>query len=203
MTDCIYNFLVVDDHPIFRQGLVTLICSNPKYNVSAEAGSVTEAMDCLEKNIPDIALVDISLGEQNGMDLVLHIKNNYPNVYVLVISMHDELLYVERVLEVGARGYIMKQEASSRILTAIETVLSGKIYVSDVMKNRLLESVFDHQKENQSFMNLKGLSNREFAVLQYIGQGYSVSEISQVLNLSVKTVNTYRDHIKEKLNYRV
>ncbi len=192
------TFLVVDDHPVFRQGLVALIGSEERYKVCAEAGSMSEALAALEKAVPDIALVDISLVGQNGLDLVKTLKAAHPQVLVLIISIHDEVLYAERALKAGARGYVMKQEAASVMLDAIKTVLSGKIYVSAAMRDRLLETVFSRREEAEA-PSVDRLSDRELEVLELIGQGYGAAEIAKGLNLSVKTVNAYRDHIKEKL----
>ncbi|MBN1649097.1 MAG: response regulator transcription factor [Spirochaetales bacterium] len=195
------KFLVVDDHPVFRQGLVTLLESNKNYQVSGEAGTVEEAFDCISGVIPDIMLVDISLSHQNGLDLVRSLKVSHPDIPVLIISMHDELIYAERSLKAGARGFVMKQEASSVMLKAIATVLAGKIYLSDTMHERMLETIFS-QKEENHIQLIERLSERELEVLEYIGQGYGIKEISNILNLSVKTVNTYRDHIKEKMQLK-
>ena len=192
------TFLVVDDHPVFRQGLVALVRSDERYEVSAEAGTVGEALEALERASPDIALVDISLVGQNGLDLVHTIKSTFPQVLVLIISMHDEVVYAERALKAGARGYVMKQEAASVMLDAIKTVLSGKIYVSAAMRDRLLETMFNRSPEGEA-PSVERLSDRELEVLDLIGQGYGSADVAKVLNLSVKTVNTYRDHIKEKL----
>ena len=192
------NFLVVDDHPVFRQGLIVLIESNETYKVTGQAGSVQEALELLDSNCPDIVLVDISLPDQNGLDLVRSIKGKNPGIPILIISMHDELIYAERALKSGASGYIMKQEASTVMLDAIETVLDGRVYVSSVMNERLLKTIFTNKDEKDTHP-IERLSERELEVLEYIGQGYGASEISEILNLSVKTVNTYRDHIKDKL----
>jgi DNA-binding NarL/FixJ family response regulator len=192
------TFLVVDDHPIFRQGLVELIRSETRYAVSAEAGSAAEAMQALSRFVPDMALVDISLADQHGLDLVKAMKTAHSGILVLIISMHDEAVYAERALRAGARGYVMKQEAASVMLDAIRTVLSGKIYVSAAMRDRLLETMFS-QREEAEAQSVERLSDRELEVLERIGQGYGAAEIARVLNLSVKTVNAYRDHIKEKL----
>jgi DNA-binding NarL/FixJ family response regulator len=192
------TFLVVDDHPVFRQGLVALIRSNDRFEVSGEAGSAEEALDALNRAVPDIALVDISLVGQNGLDLVRTLKARHPAMLILIISMHDEVVYAERALKAGARGYVMKQEAASVMLDAITTVLSGKIYVSAVMRDRLLETMFSRREENET-PSVERLSDRELEVLERIGQGYGAAEIARMLNLSVKTVNAYRDHIKEKL----
>ena len=192
------TFLVVDDHPVFRQGLVALVGSNERYRICAEAGTVAEALEALDRASPDIALVDISLVSQNGLDLVRTIKATFPQVLVLIISMHDEVIYAERALKAGARGYVMKQEAASVMLDAINTVLSGKIYVSAAMRDRLLETMFNRSGEAE-VSAVERLSDRELEVLDLIGQGYGTADVAKVLNLSVKTVNTYRDHIKEKL----
>jgi len=192
------TFLVVDDHPVFRQGLVALIQSVPRYQVCGEAGSSAEAMEILGRVIPDIALVDISLGGPGGLDLVKSIKVSHPQLLILIISMHDEVVYAERALKAGARGYVMKQEIASVMLDAIRTVLSGKIYVSVAMRDRLLETVFSRRDEADA-PSVERLSDRELEVLELIGQGYGAAEIAKLLSLSVKTVNAYRDHIKEKL----
>jgi len=192
------TFLVVDDHPVFRQGLVALIKSSERYVVSAEAGSAAEALEALQRAVPDIALVDISLVGQNGLDLVRTLKASHPSMLILIISMHDEVVYAERALKAGARGYVMKQEAASVMLDAIRTVLSGKIYVSSAMRDRLLETMFNRREETEA-PSVERLSDRELEVLERIGQGYGAAEIARMLNLSVKTVNAYRDHIKEKL----
>jgi DNA-binding NarL/FixJ family response regulator len=192
------TFLVVDDHPVFRQGLVALIRSNERYRVCAEAGTAAESLSALAVGVPDIALIDISLVGQSGLDLVKTLKAAHPEVIVLIISMHDEVVYAERALKAGARGYVMKQEAASVMLDAIETVLSGKIYVSAVMRDRLLETMFTRREETET-PSVERLSDRELQVLELIGQGYGAAEMAKVMNLSVKTVNAYRDHIKEKL----
>ncbi len=192
------TFLVVDDHPVFRQGLVALIRSDERYEVCAETGTAAETLAALERAVPDIALVDISLVGQSGLDLVKTLKAAHPEILVLIISMHDEVVYAERALKAGARGYVMKQEAASVMLDAIATVLSGKIYVSAAMRDRLLETMFRPREEAEA-PSVERLSDRELEVLELIGQGYGAAEIAAMLHLSVKTVNAYRDHIKEKL----
>lgn len=193
------TFLVVDDHPIFRQGLVAVIQSNPRYQVCAEAGSVGEALSALDKKVPDVALVDISLVGQSGLDLLKIIRAQYPEVKVLMISIHDEAIYAERALKAQARGYVMKQEAGTVMLEAIKTILAGKIYVSQAMRDRLLEGMFSSPETADTSM-VERLSDRELEVLEHIGRGYGASEIANLLNLSVKTVNVHQDHIKKKLS---
>src|SRR5512146_1201693 len=172
------TFLVVDDHPVFRQGLVALIQSDERYRVCAEAGSSEEALATLDKAIPDIALVDISLTGQSGLDLVRRLKSAHPQVLILIISMHDEAVYAARALKSGARGYVMKQEAASVMLEAIATVLSGKIYVSTAMRDRLLETMFSDSVETGP-ATVERLSDRELEVLEMIGQGYGAAEIAK------------------------
>jgi DNA-binding NarL/FixJ family response regulator len=184
------SFLVVDDHPVFRQGLVALVQSDERYKVCAEAGSEAEALATLEQSVPDVALVDISLVGKNGLDLVRTLKAAHPDMLILIISMHDEVVYAKRALKAGARGYVMKQETTSVMLDAIKTVLSGKIYVSAAMRDRLLESVFTKQREGE-MPSVERLSDRELEVLDLIGQGYGAADIAKLLNLSVKTVNAY------------
>lgn len=191
------EFLVIDDHPIFLQGLVALLESEPRYTVVAQAGNAEDALAKLRDTTVDIILLDMSLGDSNGINLIRKFKYLKPTIPVLVISMHDELIYAERVLKAGASGYIMKQEAWAVTLEAIRNVLNGRIHVSPAINQRLLTKMYN-QKEEALPEEL--LSDREFEVLEYMGQGYGTSEISEILNLSVKTVSTYRDHIKEKLN---
>ena len=191
------EFLVIDDHPIFLQGLVAFLESEPRYKVAAQAQSAEAALTKLQEISVDIILLDMSLGDSNGIDLIRKIKHMKPTIPILVISMHDELIYAERVLKAGANGYIMKQEAWAVTLEAIRNVLSGRIHVSPKINQRLLTKMYS-QKEEALPEEL--LSDREFEVLEYMGQGYGTSEISDFLNLSVKTVSTYRDHIKEKLH---
>jgi len=193
------SFLVLDDHPVFRQGLGALIRSDERYEVFAEVGTPEEALKALERGVPDIALVDISLVGHNGLDLVKTLKSAHPEMLILIISMHDEVVYAERALKAGARGYVMKQEAASVVQDAIKTVLSGKIYVSAAMRDRLLETMFN-RRESVETDSVERLSDRELEVLDLIGQGYGAAETARALNLSVKTVNAYREHIKDKLH---
>jgi DNA-binding NarL/FixJ family response regulator len=193
-----YRFLVVDDHPVFRQGLVALIESVPEYEVAVEAGSAEEALAKLESAAPDIALVDISLVRKSGLDLASSIHAAHREVKVLIVSMHDEIIYAARALKAGAQGYVMKQEPASVMLEAIRTVLAGEIYLSGAMRERLVESA-DDQEDTTELVSVDRLTNRELEVLELTGQGYGAGEIAERLNLSVRTVNAHRDHLKEKL----
>lgn len=193
------RFLVVDDHPIFRQGVVAVIQSVPQYKVCAEAGTVSEAEEALARSPPDLALIDISLAGKSGLDLVKTIRNGYPAVKSLILSIHDEATYAERALKAQARGYVMKQEAGSVLLEAIRTVLAGKIYLSPAIRDRMIESRFVLREVQDSSM-VDRLSDRELEILQHLGRGYGASEIAAMLNLSVKTVGVHQDHLKKKLS---
>lgn len=192
------DFLVVDDHPIFRQGLVALIQSEKNYHVAAEAGSVPEALHLLETHHFAMALVDITLGDRSGLDLVKAIRSSYPQVQCLIISIHDEKVYAERALKAQARGYVMKQEAGPVILDAIRTILAGKIYVSPALRERFIESRFGLRTEETAPLEER-LSDRELEVLGLLGRGSGATEIAGVLGISVKTVNVHQDHLKKKL----
>lgn len=192
---------IVDDHAILREGLSHLINSEEDLLVSGEADNVTDAFHAVSECKPDIAIVDISLGDGSGIRLIENLTYSNPGILVLVLSMHDEATYAERCLKAGARGYIMKQESSRELLSAIRTVLNGDIYVSDKLNVQLL-----HKFARNRFEGLdapaKPLSNRELEVYQLIGQGLKKHEIAERLNLSVKTVETYIDHIKIKLQLK-
>ena len=191
------SFIVVDDHPLFRHGMADLIVQELRLEAAGEAGSIPEALDLLAKAKPDLAIVDISLQGKNGLDLVRTIKADHPAVAVLVVSMHEESLYGERSLSAGARGYVMKHEAPAAILAAVRTVLEGKVAVSDALRERMLAGLVGGKRDGDP---VQRLSDRELEVFRLIGRGCGAAEIAETLSLSVKTVNAYRDHIKEKLN---
>ncbi len=192
------TFLVVDDHPVFRQGLAMLIRKNPLYQDCREAGSVEEALSVAQQSEPDMALIDISLHDKNGFDLVQSFKSLYPDMLQLVISMYDEAVYASSALKAGAKGYVMKHEAASVILDAIQTVLDGRVYLSAAMRERFIDSMFS-QGQKTEILPIDQLSVREVEVMVMIGQGYGASEIADLLNISVKTVNVHRDKLKYKL----
>ncbi|WP_320123465.1 response regulator transcription factor [uncultured Sphaerochaeta sp.] len=193
------RFLIVDDHPLFRQGLVSVIENVRTYQVQAQATTITEALTLLDTIEVDVALVDISLQQENGLELVKTLKASKPEVLSIVVSMYDELIYASSALKAGARGYVMKQEAASSLLKAIETVLKGKVYLSNDMRERMLDTML-LQESSQEIDPVELLSLREMEVLRLLGQGFGVSEIGKTLNLSVKTINVYRDNIRHKLS---
>ena len=193
-----YRFMVVDDHPIFRHGVIALIQSEPRYVVVAEVGTVPEAIEALTREIPDMALIDLSLGGQSGLDLLRIFRDQYPTVRTLIVSIHDEAVYADRALKAGARGYLMKQAAATVLKDAVRTILAGKIWVSPQFQNRLLEAYCQPRPESdRSLVSL--LTDREIEVLEYLGQGYGAKEIAGRMNLSVKTIGVHQDHIKKKL----
>jgi DNA-binding NarL/FixJ family response regulator len=190
--------LIVDDHPLFRQGITQFINREADLGVIGEAESSDQALQAIQDLKPDMLTLDISLKDSNGIDLIKSIKAQYEELPILVLSMHDETLYAERVLRAGAKGYIMKQEATKNVMVAIRRVLEGKIYLSDTMSEKMLEKQLNGVPENTSSVGT--LSDRELEVFQAIGEGQSTSHIAKNLHLSVKTVETYRANIKNKLN---
>jgi DNA-binding NarL/FixJ family response regulator len=192
------RILIVDDHPILRKGLSMLINQEADLMVDGEAEDARKAMELIEGMKPDMVIVDISLPGIDGIELLKMVKLRYPDLPALVVSMHDEALFAERALRAGARGYIMKQEAAENVLTGIRRVLGGEIFVSNRITTRIVEKFFDSRP---GAMNspLDFLSDREFTVFQLIGQGFGTRQIADKLHLSVKTVESYRSHIKEKL----
>ena len=192
------NILIVDDHPMMRNGLAQLINNDPEFKVTAEADTAGQALDLVTRQKFDLALLDISLPDKNGLELIKDFKSLKPELPILVVSMHDEIIYAERVLRAGARGYIMKQEGGQKFLEAIRQVLSGQVFVSNHMSARILEIFSGHLNEKPS-SPVQKLSDREFEVFQMIGQGTGTRTIAEQLHLSIKTVEVHRANIKEKL----
>ncbi len=192
------RILIVDDHPMMRQGLAQLIGAEPDLVVCGEAEDAGGALDAIGALNPDLVLADISLPGKNGLELIKDFQAMQPGLPVLVISMHDESLYAERVLRAGGRGYIMKQEGGKKLMQAIRQVLEGKIYVSDKMSAEILET-FSGRRTGGESSPVEKLTDREFEVFQLIGQGQGTREIAEKLHLSVKTVDVHRANIKAKL----
>jgi DNA-binding NarL/FixJ family response regulator len=195
------KILVVDDHPVFRKGLAQLIDEEADLQVVGEAESVSQAMDMVAARQVDLAIVDITLKDRSGLDLIEFLRQNYSHIPILVISMHDESLYAERVLRAGALGYITKQEMTADVVVAVRQVLWGKRYLSARMVDAILGKIVSGQGgDEDNPVNL--LSNRELEVFQLIGQGFRRGEIADMLNLSVKTIGTYRESIKKKIQIK-
>jgi DNA-binding NarL/FixJ family response regulator len=193
------KILIVDDHPIVRQGLAELINHEDDFTVCGQAEDAHQAMQNIKALRPDMVVVDISLKETSGMELIKDIKAQYPDVAVLALSMHDESLYAERALRAGAKGYIMKAEATEKVVTAIRKVMSGQIYVSDRMAAKMVRKLVSSEPDVGASA-IEHLSDRELEVFHLIGHGYGTRQIAERLHLSIKTIETYRAHIKEKLN---
>jgi DNA-binding NarL/FixJ family response regulator len=181
-----------------REGLAQLIANEPAWAVCGEAGDAHEALDKVAALTPDLLLTDISLPAKSGLELIKDIQAMHPGVLILVLSMHDESLYVERVLRAGARGYVMKQEGGKKIAQAIRDVLDGKISVSEKMSAKILE-IFSGRRDEAAGSPVEKLTDREFEVLQLIGQGLDTKQLAEKLCLSTKTVEAHRANIKTKL----
>jgi DNA-binding NarL/FixJ family response regulator len=191
--------MVVDDHPVVRRGLAYLINQEGDLIVCGEAEDAHEALAQVQKQRPDLAIVDLVLKQSSGIDLVKELKRRYPKLPVLVISMHEESLYAERALRAGAKGYIMKHEVDEVIMNAIRRVLKGEIYVSSAVSERILQS-FTQASAQHSGASVQSLSDRELEVFHLIGRGVKTREIAERLHVSTKTVETYRARIKLKLH---
>jgi DNA-binding NarL/FixJ family response regulator len=192
---------VVDDHPIVRQGLALLINQETDLTVCGEAEEMYSALSAIQAVRPDILIVDISLNGPDGLELLKHIRLGAPRLPVLILSMHDESIYAERALRAGANGYIMKQEATEKVLVALRRILSGEIYVSDRIANSMLRHYVRGVNPSEH-SSISDLTDRELEVFRLIGEGHGTRQIAETLHLSVKTVESYQAHIKEKLSLR-
>jgi len=192
--------LLVDDHPIVRQGLTQLINQEADLAVCAQAEDGYGALHAIAIYRPDIVILDISLNGPDGLAVLKDIRMSYATLPVLVLSMHDESLYAERVLRAGASGYIMKQEATERVLEAIRRIRGGEVYVSDRIAKRLLRQMVSSPADGKS--PIEALTDRELAVFRLIGKGRGTREIADDLHVSVKTVESYQAHIKEKMGLK-
>lgn len=194
------RILIVDDHPIVRSGIRQLIEADPSLEVCCESDGNEAALHLVKSHQPNLVIVDLSLSDGNGMKLVRAVRDIAPDVVILVLSMHDELLFAERALRAGAHGYIMKHEAIDGLLRAIREVLAGRIFVSDRIAQRILEQMV-HQGGAPG-ARLENLTDRELEVFELTGRGLSASAIAEALGVSLKTVDTYRAHIKAKLDLK-
>jgi DNA-binding NarL/FixJ family response regulator len=192
------HICLVDDHPLVREQLKTLLEREPDLAVCGEAAEGPAALDLIGKQKPDLVILDISLKRSHGLELLKGIKLRHPETQVLVLSMHDEALYAERALRAGARGYITKEEAPEQVLSAVRTVLSGEIYLSHQMANRMMQKVAGGRK-NPTASPAEILTDRELQVFEMIGRGMGTREIADEMRVGIKTVESYRARIKEKL----
>ncbi len=191
--------LIVDDHPVVRDGLVTIINHEQDFNVCGQADDAPEALKAIAELKPDVAVVDISLKSSDGIELTKSIKARYPKLFVIVLSLHDESIYAERALRAGARAYLMKEAVSENIVKAIRVVLSSEIYVSDKISRKLLHRIAG-DKAGTAKTPIDTLSDRELEIFRLIGEGYKASQMAKRLHLSIKTIETYRARVKQKLD---
>jgi DNA-binding NarL/FixJ family response regulator len=196
-----HRVLLIDDHPILRKGLAELINQEPDLMVCGEAEEAPKAFEAVGVLNPDVAVVDVSLKGGNGLELIKNLKARYPDLPLLVLSMHDETLYAERALRAGSLGYIMKEEAIEKVLTAIRHVIAGEIFLSDRMKARLINQLVGGRMK-QGGSSIDSLSDRELEVFRLIGEGRGTRQIAEELRLSIRTVEAYREYIKDKLNLK-
>jgi len=197
-----YSVIIIDDHPLFSRGLSQLIEAQRIYKVVGIAKNKTDAISMVTSLKPDLAIVDLNLGQEDGLELIKDILFIHPETKVLVLSMHDERFYAERALKAGAKGYIMKQEAESNVTTAINTVMHGETYLSNNEKRRLEELTKDQkkQKKGEPFDIISSLSDRQLQIFSLIGKGFGTVDIADKLNLSIKTIDTHKENIKLKLH---
>src|SRR4051794_24741184 len=193
--------IVVDDHPIVRQGLTQMINRDGDLIVCGEAEEARSALQAIATLSPDIVVIDISLNGPSGLEILKTIRQTDPALRVLILSMHDEMVYAERALRAGANGYIMKQEATEMVLVALRRILGGEVYVSNRVANRMLRQLVGGAPSSRK-SPVDDLTDRELEVFRLIGEGHGTRQISDELHLSVKTVETYQSHIKEKMGLK-
>jgi DNA-binding NarL/FixJ family response regulator len=192
------TILIVDDHPVLRRGLSALIESEPDLAVGGEAATCVAALDAIRTTEPDLVIVDLALGASDGLDLIKDMRKRHPAIPALVLSMQDEAVYAERALRAGAKGFVTKQELDETVLIAIRRVLDGDLYMSDQLETRLAAR-FVGGRTLDTASTLGALSDRELQVFRLIGQGRTTRQIAETLHLSIKTIESHREHIKNKL----
>ncbi len=195
------KILIVDDHPIFRMGMKELINQEEDFTVCAVAADILEARKAIAEKNPDMAIIDVALADENGLDLVKEISAVRKEFPMLVLSMHDESAWAERAIRAGAHGYVMKKEASESVISALRNIREGKIHVSSNMVSLLLNKL-QVGGDSQNAATEKDLTGRELEVFRHIGAGLSTREIAEEMRLGIKTIGTYRDRIKQKLGLK-
>lgn len=194
--------LLVDDHPIVRERLAEIIARESDLRVCGEAETRHQALEAIPKSSPDLVIIDLTLKNSDGMELIKDVRSRWPKLRMLVVSMHDESLYAERAIRAGALGYITKQEATRNILSAIRRVLGGEIYVNQKTVTRLLRGLSPNTGSGQPPMPDELLTDRELQVLELTGRGYNIRQVAAELHIGSKTVETYRTRIREKLGLK-
>jgi DNA-binding NarL/FixJ family response regulator len=195
------RIMIVDDHPLVRQGLVGLISSEADLEICGEASGVAEAQELAQAKTPDVAIVDLTLKDGSGIALLKEFKEQYPDMKLLVLSMHDEVLFAERALRAGAVGYVSKDKASRTIVQAVRAVMAGQVHLSQRMTQRMMQRAVG-MKSDPMRSPIERLTDREIEIFEMIGQGMTTRGIAGKLELSPKTIETHREHIKEKLELK-
>lgn len=196
------NVILVDDHPIVREGLRQIIDIEEDMSVCAEASNCSDAMFLMEKHSPSVAIIDITLdGEKSGLDLLKEAKIKFPDIHYMVLSMHEESLYAERAIRAGASGYILKKEAPGAIAGTIRRVINGELYLSEGISGKIISKLLNSSSDGGR-ATIDKLSDREFEVFQMIGNGMTARDIAEKLALSINTIESHKRHIKEKLNLK-
>ena len=195
------RILLIDDHPLLRTGIGQLIAQQKDMTVCGEVDDSLKALDAIQETSPDIVILDITLKKMSGIEVLKHIKVRFPKVKVLILSMHDETLYAPRALRAGASGYIMKQEAADNVVAALRKIMTGEVYISERMATQMLSRMVGGRATPIS-SPVDLLSDRELEVFTLLGKGDGTRDIAEKLNLSVKTIESHRAHIKEKLNLK-
>ncbi|MFO7729701.1 MAG: response regulator transcription factor [Spirochaetia bacterium] len=190
---------IVDDHPIFRKGLMAILDQDQHMKVTSECSTAGEAIDLMEKKVPDFIFIDISLQGMNGIELSKYLHQNYPDLKICILSMHDESVYADRAIRAGAKGYIMKQEAGKKVRDAVIEISQGKYFLNETLKDRILSLLLNPNKLSNNEDCVHSLSNREFEVFLCIGRGMGNLEIGDQLHISPKTIETYKRNICQKL----
>jgi DNA-binding NarL/FixJ family response regulator len=195
------KILIVEDHPIFRMGMCELIDQEKDLIVCGSAEDVSKARDLIKSEKPELVILDLSLKNSNGMELLKELNKYHKEIFVLVLSMHEESLHAERCLLAGAKGYVMKHEAIESVIKAIRQIFAGKKYISQRIMESLLNKMGDPPLQGQS-SSVQNLTDRELEIFQLIGKGFSSGQIASQLNLSVKTIGAHRERIKQRLGLK-
>jgi DNA-binding NarL/FixJ family response regulator len=195
------KILIVDDHPLVREGLIGLLTTQPDFEICGEAAGIAEALQRTQTTQPDVAIIDLTLSDGSGLELIKELREHWPDIKLVVLSMHDESLFAERVLRAGAVGYVSKHEASRTIVQALRTILAGKLYLSQQMTEQMMQRVFGGSA-GLDRSPIERLTDREIEVFELIGAGLTIRQIAAKLQLSPKTVETHREHIKDKLQFK-
>ncbi len=195
------KILIVDDHPLVRQGLIGLISTQPDFEVCGEASGISQARQIADATHPDVAIIDITLEDGSGIELIKDLSASYPEIKLLVLTMHDELLFAERALRAGAVGFINKQEVSRTIVSALREILKGKLYLSQRTTERMVHLAVG-AKGHAEQSPIERLTDREIEIFQMIGQGLTSRQIATKLGLSPKTVDAHRERIKQRLELK-